>query len=65
VQLVLAMRGGPINTRKVALPEEAARQIQEAVHKNTASPLTFWSSVTYFCVFDYILLRWIINSAEG
>jgi hypothetical protein len=60
------MRGGPINTRKVALPEEAARQIQEAVHKNTVSPLISLSNlITYSCKFEYILLRWIINSAEG
>jgi hypothetical protein len=29
------MRGGPINTRKIPLPEDTAKQIQEAVHKNT------------------------------
>lgn len=34
LKLVLAMRGGPINTRRIPLPEETAREIQDAVERN-------------------------------
>ena len=34
LKLVLAMRGGPINTRKIPVPDETAREIQEAVDRS-------------------------------
>ena len=34
LKLVLAMRGGPINTRKVPLHEESSKELQEAVERS-------------------------------
>ena len=34
LKLVLGMRGGPINTRKVILPDESTKELEEAVERN-------------------------------
>ena len=56
LKLVLAMRGGPINTRKIILPEDTAKERSKYIIIKLKNKLMICMKIVYFILANWLLL---------